>query len=187
MLRKKQGEKVTDGQVDEGEGRRHVLLEQLAYLLHEVEALQQVIKRVPGNLLEQPPPASSFSIKQRFGLLAMRDEEVHQRWLEQIVAEEEPHFEQVDEQALVEKESWNERSMDDILDRVQQARDRLVKAFKKLPASEWERGGLFGEKRRDVYALARDIARNDVTHLRMMGQLLYQSDMTGPPDDAKQG
>ena len=177
-----------NGQIDEGEGRRHMLLEQLAYLLHEVEALQQVIKHVPDNLLKQPPPASSFSIKQRFGLLAVRDEEVHQRWLEQVVAEEEPHFEQVNEQVLVEKESWNERSMSGILDRVWQARDQLVEAFKKLPASEWERSGLFGEKRRDVYTLARDIARNDATHLRMMAQLLYESDITGgPADNTKQG
>ena len=172
-------------QTDEGEARRRVLLEQLAYLLHEVEALQQVIKQVPDSLLEQLPPASSFSIKQRFGLLALRDEEVHQRWLEQIIAEEEPHFEQVDEQALVEKELWNEQSIDNILDRVRQARSRLVKAFRKVPASEWERGGLFGEKRRDVYMIARDIARNDATHLRTMGQLLYESNMTGRPDGAK--
>ena len=170
-------------QTSRDEATREALLDQLAYLRHETTSLAQVIDRVPDGLLVQRPPDSDFSIKERFGLLALFDEEVYQEWLAQVVAEDEPHFEPVDEQALVAQEAWSEWAIDDILQRVKEARARLIETFEKLPPDEWERGGHFGEAYRDVYAIARDISRNDMTHLRTMGQHLHSSSFIQGPEE----
>lgn len=162
----------------ETEEARRVRLDQLSYLVHESKMLERVIQRLPIELLETAPPTESFSVKERFGLLALMDEEVYRRWIEQIMAEDEPQLEKPDEEALAAQESWNEQDISAILTRVREAREQLVHLFQQIPAEDWERAGYFDDQRRDIYALARDIAQQDATHLRAMGQRLYESNMT---------
>lgn len=165
------------GVLEDGEARQ-VRLDQMSYLVHETEALERIIERLPVELLETAPPTESFSVKERFGLLALMDEAIYRRWVEQIMAEDEPQLDEPDEEALVAQEPWNEQDMGVILARVREARKELVHLFQQIPAEDWKRAGYFNDQRRDIYALARDIAHQDATHLRAMGQRLYESNMT---------
>ena len=71
---------------------REALLDQLAYLIDEIEALKAVIDRVPVPLLEARPPNGEPSLKQTYGLLATLDEEVYLPRLQQMMAPDEPAF-----------------------------------------------------------------------------------------------
>ena len=69
---------------------REALLDQLAYLIDEIEAQKGFLAGVPAGLLEGRPIAGAHSIKEMYGILAGADEAVHLPALQQIVDEEPP-------------------------------------------------------------------------------------------------
>lgn len=156
---------------------REALLEQLAYLIDEIEALKAVIDRVPVPLLEARPPNGDPSLKQTYGLLAALDEEVYLPRLQQMMAQDDPAFDSVDEAALVERAGWNDHSIEAILERVQDARGALLAFLRALPPEAWRRTARFGEQRRDVYGLAHHVTQHDVDLLRTVGYRLHESNL----------
>ena len=82
---------------------REALLDQLAFLIDEIEALKAVVDRVPTPLLEARPPSNEPSLKQTYGLLATLDEAVYLPRLQHMTAEDEPAFDPVDDAALAEQ------------------------------------------------------------------------------------
>lgn len=159
---------------------RRLLLEQLDYLTHEAEALHQAAQHVPTDLLSSRAPGTERSIKEEIGLLARWDEAVYPGWIERMVAEETPRFEEPDEDALLEDTAWNDTPLEDLLDRLQGAREKLIDTLRQLPPEAWGRTAHFeGEAKRDVYLLTRDIARQDHARLRRMTRLLYESNLSG--------
>lgn len=158
---------------------RVALLDQLAFLLDEMEALKAVIGRVPTPVLEARLPTGDPSVKELYGLLATRDEDVHLPRLRQMVAEDDPAFDPVDEAALAGRTGWNDHAIDDILTRVQDARRGLLAFLRALPLDAWTRTGRFGETRRDVYRLAHAITQRDVDLLRDVGYRLHESRWSG--------
>ena len=156
---------------------RAVLLDQLAYLIDEIEALKAVIDRVPVPLLEARPPNGDPSLKQTYGLFATLDEEVYLPRFQQMMAQDEPAFDSVDEAALVERAGWNDHPIEPILERVQDARRALLAFLRALPPEAWRHTGRFGERRRDIYSLAHHITQHDVDLLRTVGYRLYESNL----------
>ncbi len=162
---------------------RAALLEQLAYLIDEVEALKVVVGRVPEPLQEARPPGQALSMKETYGLLATLDEAVYLPRLRRMVAEDEPAFDAVAEPALVEQAGWNAQPIAHILERVQQARRRLVAFLRALPSEAWTRAGRFDGARRDAYGLAHHVTQHDADLLRAVGYRLHESHLTERPSD----
>ena len=170
-------EKPGKGGMTEAADLREALLDQLAFLIDEIEALKAVVDRVPTPLLEARPPNNEPSLKETYGLLATLDEAVYLPRLQHMTAEEEPAFDPVDEAALAEQTGWNDQPIDLILDRVQDARRALLAFLHALPPEAWWRTGRFGEQRRDVYGLAHHITQHDVDLLRTVGYRLHESNL----------
>ena len=179
---------MTDVAGDKQSGLRAELLDQLAYLYDEIEVLKGVVDRVPENLQEGRPTLEELSLKETYGLLATLDADVRLPRLRQIVAEDEPHFDAVDEQALVAQTDWNARPIGAILGQVQAARQTLLEAFQALPQKDWSRAAYFSDSaeqavRRDVYGFAHHITQHDTDVLRTIGYRLHDSHLTSRSQD----
>ena len=155
--------------------RRAVLLDQLAYLIDEIEALKAVVDRVPEPYHTARPLPQDLSLNELYGLLAAMDEQVYRPRLQQMIAEDEPAFAPVDEHALAEGGAWNDQPLDAILDRVQAARRTLLDALRALPPDAWARTALFGDVVRDIYGLAHHITQHDADLLRTVGYRLHET------------
>lgn len=152
---------------------REALLDQLAHLIDEVEAVKPVVDQVPHELQQLPTTETRLSLRQTYGLLAAYDTEVLLPRLERMVAEDDPHFEPVDAEALADAADWNAQPIDVLLDRVQEARRTLLTFLKRLPAADWNRTATVGETPYDVYGLAHHATQHDTDLLREIGYHLY--------------
>ena len=153
---------------------RTALLDQLVYLIDEIEALKAVVERVPPPLQEARPLREDLSMKELYGLLATLDEAVYLPRLRQMIAEDTPSFDAVDEAALAAEAGWNEQPLGTILDRVQQARWGLLSFLHALPAEAWTRTARFGDEHRDLYSLTHHIIQHNVDLLRTIGYRLNE-------------
>lgn len=152
---------------------RAALLDQLTHLIHEVEAVRPVVDQVPDELQQLPTTETKLSLRQTYGMLATYDTEVLLPRLERMIAEDDPHFEPVDAEALAAEANWNEQPIDALLDRVRQARQAVVDMLQRLPPDEWDRTATVGETPYDVYGLAHYVTQHDTDLLREIGYHLY--------------
>ncbi|RMF51451.1 MAG: DinB family protein [Bacteroidetes bacterium] len=158
--------------------RQHLavrLVDQLAYLIDEVEAQRPLLRRLPAWVLEGRPFAGTWSIKEMYGALAAADERVHLPVLRRLVAGEEPSCAEADLTALQACEPWNTLPLEALLDRVQAARRALVAFLRALPPEAWERTARFGATQRDLYACVHAIILQDTDCLREVGYRLHES------------
>ncbi|MGI9174594.1 MAG: DinB family protein [Rhodothermales bacterium] len=181
---------MADAKREEQSRLRTTLLDQLAYLYDEIEVLKGVVDRVPEKLQEGRPTVDELSLKETYGLLATLDADVRLPRLRQIIAEDEPRFDAIDEQALAAQSDWNARPMEAILEQVQAARQTLLEAFQALPEVAWSRAAHFSDPaergqpvRRDVYSFAHHITQHDTDVLRAIGYRLHDSHLTSRPQD----
>ncbi len=165
------------------EDPREAILDQLAYLLDEVEALEPLIARVPEPILSGRPMEGDLSIKQIYGIIASADEQVRLPRFQRIVAEEGPQLSGWDERALVAQEAWDEMEIGAVLGRVRAAREALVGFLRALPAVEWTRTGLVDGRPLSVYDLAFGITQEDTDYLRALGYRLHESRLTSRMQD----
>jgi len=158
---------------------RTVLIDQLRYLIDEVNALKSLVDRVPAVVQEGRPTPDALSMKEIYGALAARDEQVRTPRLEQMTtADEPPAFESVEDDELAAGADWNERPLPDILDRVQSARAALVEQFEALSPEAWSQTAQFGDEGQTVYEMAHRIAREDADRLRDLGHRLHGANLT---------
>ena len=162
------------------DARRQVLLDQLGYLAVEAEALGPLLAEVPPEVLTLRPLPDQRSGIETFVLLAALDRQVRSPRLAQIVAEDEPAFEPVDEDALLPNEP---PVLAEALAEVREAREQLIAAFSKLSAAEWARTARWPEgETLDVYEWARRIVQRDAAELRTLTYRLHESQIsTRPP------
>ena len=158
------------------------LLDQVAYLIDEVDALRGVIDRVPQSVLEGRPLDGDRSIKELFGLLAARDEKVYLPFLEHVMAEGgRSSLDPVPESELLAVAEWNRQPIDDILERLQRARGALLQVLHEMPVRAWGRRGYYGEERLDVFQLTHSITQHDADLLRAVGYRLHESNLSNRP------
>lgn len=163
--------------------RRSTLLGQLEYLVDEIEALEEVIGRVPEGVLSGRPTGHELSIKELYGILALADEEIFPDYIEAMVEGEEPKLSVPDDKALAAREAWEEAAIEDILARLRQARAAIVEQLRDLPEEAWDRRATADGVEIDLYGLARYIAQRDTTILRVVGTRLHESRLTDGPQD----
>lgn len=164
---------------DEPARARAVLIDQLRYLIDEVEALKPLVNRVPDAVQGGRPTPDALSMKEIYGALAARDEQVRIPRLEQITAADDPpSFDLVDDAELVADAAWNDRALPDILDRVQAARAALVDRLEALPAPAWSQTVRIGDAVHTVYEVAHRMAREDADRLRDLSYRLHGANLT---------
>ena len=171
---------LTDALDEDPAELRTALLDQLRYLIDEVEVLKPIVDRVPETVREGRPTADALSMKEIYGVIARMDERVHRPRIEQITddADANPTFEAVDEGALVEDDDWNEMAIRDILDRVQSARRALVALLDALSDADWSKTGQIDGDERSVYEIAHQITQDDTQRLRTLGYRLHEANLT---------
>jgi hypothetical protein len=152
--------------------RREALLDQLRYLLAEVDALGPVLERLPADVLTASLPGER-SVLATFAHLAALDRDVYLDRLRQMVAEDEPTFEEQDPDGVVRE------GLADALADVRAARETLVEAFEHVPADDWTRTAVFPEgERRDVAGFALEIVHRDAAELRRLAYRMHESKLT---------
>ncbi len=151
------------------EQRRAALLDQLAYLIDEVEALKPVIDQVPEALQQLKTDAAGLSLRETYGWIAAYDELVMLPQLQQLLAEETPTLVVTDEQTLIAEASFNEQAPEVLLAEVQRARRDVLAVLQAISADAWNRKGLLDGAPVDVYALAHSLTQHDANLLRAIG------------------
>jgi len=155
--------------------RRTALLDQLAYLADEVEALRQIVKVVPEPLLSGRPLPDDQSIKELYGWIAQQDADVHRPRLERLLGEDTPRVVAVDQAALLAERNWNAVPIDTILTTVQTEREQFLCFLRAIPGADWTRMLDLGETRYDVYAYLYAVIQANTADLRMLGYRLNDS------------
>jgi len=157
--------------------------EQLKYLIDEVEALKEVIDRVPEPLQRDKPMGKELSLREIYGVLAQADARTHVPLIERMVAEDNPVITPPSDEARADNASWNEHAMEEILSKLQAARKRLVDTLQALPAEAWTRTATVDDTTRDVYGVAHAIIQRDAELLRTAGYRLHESHLTDREED----
>lgn len=142
-----------------GEDLRAALLDQLAYLIDEVEALRPVVGQVPEALQQLPTTDTGLSLRQTYGRIAAYDEHVVLPQVQQAAAGE-PLTLPGDDVLAEGDAAVNDQPIDALLDRVQAARQAVVDALDALPPERWTR---------PVTALAHRVTQRDADLLRAVG------------------
>lgn len=152
--------------------RRDALLDQLRYLLAELDALGPVLERLPAGVLTASLPGER-SVLATFAHLAALDREVDLDRLRRIVAEDEPVFEARDPDGEVRE------ALDAALADARSARETLADAFERVPAEDWARTAVFPDgERRDVYGFALAVTQRDAAELRRLAHRMHESRLT---------
>ena len=162
---------------------RDAQLDQLQYLVDEVEALKAVIGKVPEALQRDKPMGTELSLRELYGVLAQADEETHVPLVEQMMATNTPAATPPSDEARAAEADWNETPMRTILEQVQHARTTLVEVLQALPAGDWTRTATLSDTTRDVYGLAHAIIQRDADLLRTAGYRLHESHLTDRDED----
>lgn len=160
---------------------RQALLAQVAHLVDEMNAFTRHFGVIPTAVLEGRPVASAPSFKEIYGLLSTYDDEVYRPALEAAARGQAPDLSIPSDETLLERCAWNERSMDQIVDRVKDARSRLVAALKAL--SDWSAALTVDGEATDVFGMAYGIVRHDAALLRAAAHRLHESRLTSREDD----
>lgn len=164
---------------------REALLDQLAYLLDEVDALRPLTARVPEPLLEGRPLPDDLSIKEYYGRIAAADEAFFTPLARRMTAGDAPRAELPDAEALRTHADWQALSLDDLLTRIHTARTALLDVLAARDADAWRTAGaeLAGTDI-DLFRLAHLAVQHDADTLRAIGLRLhesYRADPHGPP------
>jgi len=167
---------------------REALLDQLAYLIDEIEVQKPLLMRLPSWALEDRPFEGTWSIVERYGLLAATDEAVFEPQARDIAAGKKPLLESPNED-LTPGSSQADAGLPDLLSRIQTFRARLVEFLRTLPPDSWSRIGYFGDMQRDLYAHVHAIIQHDADCLRLIGERLFESNLSsrGPKSPEQSG
>lgn len=164
---------VAEAQAEDPEALRDALLDQLAHLVDEIEALQTVVSDLPDEIKSGRPAPDALTMKELYGALATLDEEVRRPWIDRVVDENEPTLFPVDVETDVHEAGWNEREFEPILDQVKDARRRLVDHLDALPLDAWPRTATLKDETIPLFELVRRMIQEDVQRLRDLGYRLH--------------
>lgn len=162
---------------------RRRLIDQLAYLADEVDALGAVIGQVPPPLLTARLHEGTLSVVEVYGLLATTDEEVYTPWVAQWGTHPAPVLHRVPEEELLADTSWNEQPIGAVLARLRAARQALVRRLEALAPGAWEAEGLLEGRPLTLYDLAHHIALHDAHWMRHLAHRFHESHLTRRPQD----
>lgn len=155
---------------DDRAALREALLEQVAYLLDEVQALRPFLARLPEPLRTSRPLPDEPSIQECYGRLVAYDERRVLPWLRRVTKGNDAAYAVSEEQP-----DWNAFAPAALLDRVTAARKAVVAAFEALPPAGWLAEAPLGDDRVDAYTLAHRVTQHDADTLRTIGYRLHET------------
>jgi len=164
---------IDQAQTDDPEALRAALLEQLAHLVDEIEALQTVVGDLPEQIKSGRPGPDTLTMKELYAAIATLDAEVRRPRVEQIVETEAPTFAPFDVDEEVRDAGWNDESIGDILDRVRAARAALVDHLESLPLEAWHRSATLDGEPVTLFTFVHRIMQADLERLRDLGYRLH--------------
>ena len=164
---------IDEAQVEDPSALRDALMDQLSYLVQEVEALRSVVGGLPDQIKSGRPAPDTLSMKELYGAIATLDAEVRIARVTQVIEEDAPSFTAVDIDEHVRDDGWNERPIDDILDQVQDARHALVDRLDELPLDAWHRTATLDDASVTLFDLVHRITQTDAERLRDLGYRLH--------------
>lgn len=157
---------------------RESLLDQLSYLIDEVEMLQAIVDSLPESTLKGRVWEQELSIKEIYGTIALADEEVYLPQIIRVAREDKPEFPELDERALATRENWNDTPIRNILQRVASARKALYNTLAGLDIETWHRSGRWNDNEEDLFAFVYAIIQRDVQLLRTVSYRLHGSSLS---------
>jgi hypothetical protein len=164
---------IEEAQTEDPETLRDALLDQLAYLVDEIEALQTVVGDLPEQIKSGRPAPDVLTMKELYGAIITLDTEVRAQRIERIVNEDDPALEAVDPEEEVREEGWNEQEIEAILDRVAEARQELIDQLTSLPLEAWHRTATLEDESVTLFDLVHRITQADAERLRDLGYRLH--------------
>lgn len=169
---------IEEARSEDAESLRRALLDQLTYLIDEIEALRSVVADVPDQIKNGRPAPDALTMKELYGAIATLDANVRPARVARIVEEDEPTLEPADADAEVRESGWNEREMDTILEKVVRARQSLVEQLEALSADDWHRRATLEEETVTVFDLVYRMAQADANRLRDLGYRLHNAHLS---------
>ena len=165
---------------EEQEKLRAALLDQIEYLIDEVEALRTVAGAVPDAVQSGRPTDEDLTMKELYALIAVLDRSQRTAWVEQIrdASEVPVMLEPTDAETAVREGNWNEQDLGDVLDAVQDARRELHDLLSVLDADVWMREAMLGEDTQTLFELVHGFADVDFQRLRDLGYRLHDADLS---------
>lgn len=164
---------VDEAQAEKPEALRTALLDQLAYLIDEIEALQNVVGALPDTIKNDRPAPDTLTMKEIYGALATLDAEIRRPRILQMMEGGNPTFESVDVDEEIRDGGWNDQEMDDILEQVKDARQALVDALKVLSVDQWHQTATLDDTSVTVFDLVHQMTQADADRLRDLGYRLH--------------
>jgi len=169
---------IDEARSDDPNSLRRALLDQIAYLLDEIDALRTVVEDVPEQIKSGRPAPDALTMKELYGVIATLDAEVRQPRVERVVQEEIPFLEPVDAEEQVRDAGWNERAIDAILDEVRSERRALVDELEALSVDQWQRTATLENETVTLFELVYRMARADAERLRDLGYRLHNAHLS---------
>lgn len=157
---------------------RHALLDQLAYLVDEVEALRTVVASVPPDVQAGRPTPADLTMKEIYGLIATLDRDVRPAQVQQVADGDAPALVPPNPDRLARESGWNDRAMADILTDVQAARRAFVERLRDLPLGAWTEPATYDGDDVTLAELLHRYARADLDRLRDLGYRLHDADLS---------
>ena len=158
--------------------RREALIDQLGWLSDEAKALEPMLAGLPEWALDQAPLPDEHTAKETLALLASLDREVYPKWIEQLVADEQPAL--AEENVETDSEA-NAHDLGDLLGEVREARKSLIGVVEAVPESEWTRKATLADEDVDLFDLALRIVRHDADCLRNLAYRLHEANLANRP------
>lgn len=164
---------IADAQIEEPETLRTALLDQLAYLIDEIDALQNVVDGLPDQIKNDRPTPDALTMKEIYGALATLDAEIRRPRILRIIDDDVPTLHPTDIDEEVRNAGWNDRPMDEILDQVKDARQALVDALKALSTEKWHQTASLDDTEVTIFDLVHEMTQSDADRLRDLGYRLH--------------
>ncbi|HEX7070842.1 MAG TPA: DinB family protein [Rhodothermales bacterium] len=156
-------------------GLRTALLDQIAYLASEADALQTMISRLPGAVLETHPIPGEMSVKELYALLLRYDEELHRPFVDDLLRGANPSLSLRKPHDLIAGSPWNQIPISQILSRLAESRRQLVARCEAAPDADWARIGTAYGEAVDLFAYLFHVVQHDVEILRALGERLHEA------------
>ncbi len=164
---------IAAAQVEDPDSLRDALLDQLRYLVQEIEALRTVVGDLPDEIKSGRPAPDALTMKELYGVIATLDAEVRRPRVTKLVETEDPAFASVDPADEVRDAGWNERDMNAILDQLTAARQDLADQLDTLPPEAWHRSATLDGEEITLFDLVHRITQADAERLRDLGYRLH--------------
>ncbi|PEN11225.1 hypothetical protein CRI94_16540 [Longibacter salinarum] len=153
-------------------------MEQVEYLIDEVEALRTVTDTVPEPVQSGRPTDDDLSMKELYGLIAELDRHERTDWIRRARDEDTPTLSPAEATERVRRGDWNDRDLDVVLDAVQDARRDLVANLTDLDAGTWMREVEVEGESLTLFELVHRFATDDFQRLRDLGYRLHDADLS---------